>query len=57
MIKNLGIALIIGFSSISCLPALASTETNLELPKSETVINEDIDNQTALLLAILFVQF
>jgi hypothetical protein len=44
MIKSLGIALIIGFSSISCLPALASTKTNLELPKSETVINEDIDN-------------
>jgi hypothetical protein len=44
MIKSFGIALIIGFSSISCLPALASTKTNLELPKSETVINEDIDN-------------
>ncbi|TYQ25413.1 SH3 domain-containing protein [Pseudanabaena sp. UWO311] len=44
MIKSLGIALILGFSSISCLPALASTKTNLELPKSETVINEDIDN-------------
>lgn len=44
MIKSLGIALIIGFSPISYLPALASTKTNLELPKSETVINEDIDN-------------
>jgi hypothetical protein len=44
MIKNLGIALTIGFASISYLPALASANTNLSLPKSETVINEDINN-------------
>jgi hypothetical protein len=44
MIKSLGLALMIGFSSISCLPASASAKTNFSLPKSETVINEDIDN-------------
>ena len=43
MIKSLGLALIIGFTSINCLPTLANTKTNLELPKSETVISEDID--------------
>jgi hypothetical protein len=35
---------ILSGSSISYLPALASAKTNLSLPKSETVINEDIDN-------------
>ena len=44
MIKSLGLALIIEFILINCLPTLANTKTNLELPKSETVINEDIDN-------------
>ncbi len=44
MIKSFGLSLIIGFSSISSLPAWAITKTNLSLPKSETVINEDIDN-------------
>ncbi len=44
MIKSLGLALVIGCISISCLPSWAIAQTNLELPKSKTVINEDIDN-------------
>ncbi|MEA5485766.1 MULTISPECIES: SH3 domain-containing protein [Pseudanabaena] len=58
MLKNIGIALGLGLTSISLFPALVNAEPNLDLPRSEIVINQDIDNngKSDLIIASYFIR-
>ncbi len=44
MIRNFGLVLTVGLTSIGLFPALGYAKPNLDLPKSEIVINQDVDN-------------
>lgn|GEM_PF-981415 len=58
MLKNIGLALGIGLTSISLFPALVDAQPNLDLPKPEIVINQDIDNngKSDLVVASYFIR-
>ncbi|BBC25299.1 SH3 domain-containing protein [Pseudanabaena sp. ABRG5-3] len=58
MMRNFGLVLTIGLTSIGLFPALGYAQPNLDLPKSEIVINQDVDNngQPDLIISSYFIR-